>query len=128
MPFNASLQPCILQSLEPWVAAELLPRCGPYSSTAHAAAAAAAGAAAAPHAPSQTRWAPSDLLPAPASASFPSDLAALREAALKLPNDLLVVAAGAAVCAEAGPALLSAFNSCGAIGDATGAQGHAYAR
>ncbi|GBF91352.1 hypothetical protein Rsub_04092 [Raphidocelis subcapitata] len=97
----------VLQRLEPWVRQELVPRL------------AAAPAAA---------WQPSEKLPDPSSPGFLEDLRSIRAASLQLPNDLLVVIAGAAVAAAGAPNALAVFNTAAAVADETGAQAHGWAR
>jgi acyl-[acyl-carrier-protein] desaturase len=73
-------------------------------------------------------WQPSELLPSVADESWHEEIGELREEARALSDDQLVVLVGNVVTEEALPSYQTALNRFGGITDATGVEGHAWAR
>ena len=72
-------------------------------------------------------WQPSDLLPDFGGETWREDLAALREEALNLTDEMLVVLVGNVITEEALPSYQAALNRFGGMTDSTGVETHAWA-
>lgn len=73
-------------------------------------------------------WQPSDFLPDFGSDAWREDLDALREEALSLDDEMLVVLVGNVVTEEALPSYQAALNRFGGLTDRTGVEDHAWAQ
>src|SRR5688572_14758555 len=78
--------------------------------------------------PVEQCWQPSDLLPDTGSESWHEEIAALREEAALLTDELLVILVGNVVTEEALPSYQTALNRFGGMTDTTGTDAHAWAR
>jgi acyl-[acyl-carrier-protein] desaturase len=76
----------------------------------------------------EASWQPSELLPSVAEPSWREEIAGLRDEARVLSDDVLVVLVGNVVTEEALPSYQTALNRFDGMTDASGVEGHAWAR
>jgi acyl-[acyl-carrier-protein] desaturase len=76
----------------------------------------------------ETNWQPSDFLPDPASEDFLEQIAALRERAKAIPDDVLITLVGDMITEEALPSYQTMFNRFRGAGDSTGVDENPWAK